>query len=580
MLTRLRVRNLLLIEEAVIEPSGGLTVLTGETGAGKSMLLHALALLLGRPGSPDWIRRGADALQVEGVFRAGSRARRVARESGIALARDELLVSRELRRAGGSRGFVNGQRVTMDRLARLGEQLVEIHGQREEERFRRSDAQRDLLDLFGAHETLRREVRDAYRDERAAAAELTRVRSEHARLARDEDWTRFQLEELERLGPQPAETETLRERIAALRSAAGRAEFIALAEELLNGRAGAVLESLEELDHRVAALDDADPALAGWRARAAELLAAARALHRELRALKAQGDDAPAELTACEQRLAELERLQRKHRRPLAEIPTLAADMRDSLARLADAERNARALTATLAERGERLAGEAAQLTTQRERVAVPFARALERELSAIEMQHCRLRVAFTPLADPAVADSVDAAGSAAPAGRRIGIAGAERVDFLIETNPGEGFRPLGEIASGGEMARIALSLRVVLGKRGRSQLAVFDEIDAGLGGGAARAVAQRLARVARDRQVLLVTHLPVIAAHAGRHYLVSKRDLAEGARVDVSGVDGEERVAEIARMLSGRPRDREAREHARAMLAQGIPLPETGGSA
>jgi DNA repair protein RecN (Recombination protein N) len=579
MLTRLRVRNLLLIEEAVIEPPAGLTVLTGETGAGKSMLLHALALLLGRPGSPDWIRRGADALQVEGAFRAGPRARRVAREAGIAVEGDELLISRELRRAGASRGFVNGQRVAIRLLARLGDELVEIHGQREEERFRRSDAQRDLLDLFGAHDTLRREVRRAYQDERAAAAELARGRAEQARLARDEDWFRFQLDELDRIDPQPGEAELLRERIAALRSSARRGEFLALAEELLNGRAGAVLESLQELDHRAGALDDADAALADWRARCNELLAAARELHRAARALGSAGDDAAAELAGCEERLAELEHLQRKHRRPLDEIAALATELRGSLERLAEFAATERELAAALAACRERLTLAAAQLTAQRERAAVPFARSLERELSAIEMQHCRLRVTLSPLPETAGAPG-DASGGEAPAGGGIGPAGAERIDFLIETNPGEGFRPLGEIASGGEMARIALSLRVVLGRRGRSQLAVFDEIDAGLGGGAARAVAQRLAGIARDRQVLLVTHLAIIAAHAGHQYRVSKRESGGGVQVEVGRVDGDERVGEIARMLSGRPRDREAREHARAMLTQGIPLPGTGGSA
>jgi len=571
-LRRLRVRDFLLIEEADLALAPGLNVLSGETGTGKSILLHALGLLLGRRGSTEWIRRGASKLWVEGTFEAPSAALRWARRAGIPISGSTLLATRELSRRGGSRCFVNGRRVLVRTLARLGALLVETHGQREEERFRRAEAQRDLLDRYAGLAAERRAVRDAWQAARAAGQACLRAREEIERLARDEDWMRFQLEEIERLRPEPGEEEALRARLAELRRAAARGEFLLSAEEALNAGDGALLSALETLDHRAGGLEADDEALAAWRAQLRELLERARDLYRGLRRLGAGALADAAELAGAEARSSELERLARKHRRPLAEVCALAGELRAGLDLLAAGEERAAALDRELAERREALRREAQRLTRRRAKAAGALARDLAGELGAIEMSRCRLRVALLPLAGGAAESASETAG--------IGPAGAERVAFEVETNPGEGFRPLGEIASGGEMARIALALRVVLGARGAAQLAVFDEIDAGLGGGAARVVAQRLGQVAADRQVLLVTHLPVIAAAAQRQLRVTKEERGGRARVEVAAVRGEERIAEIARMLGGRGEDAQARRHARALLEAEIELPRRGGSA
>jgi DNA repair protein RecN (Recombination protein N) len=573
MLTRLLVRNFLLVEEGVLEFGPGLNALTGETGAGKSILLHALGLLLGARGSAEWIRRPADGLLVEGVFRIDPPMRRRLQALGIAAAAEELVLTREIRRGGANRCFANGQRVLVERLRRLSAPLVEIHGQREEERFRRPEAQRDLLDLFGAHTGRRRRVREAFREARRAAEARAGHAQRTERLEREEDWLRFQLAEYERIRPEPGEEETLRERLTQAEHFAQKAELLALAEHILNGRDGAVLESLETLDHRAAALQGAGEFWEALRASIADLARAARRLHLDIGGVAAGDPEESGNVAALEERLSELERLKRKHRRTLEEIATLADEWRVSLRELEEAQATGAALEERWDRSREALDLAAADLARARRRAGPGLATAVRGELEAIGMKDCRLEFCLEAL--PAGEGTLELAD-----GRAIGATGGERVRFEVETNPGEGLRPLGEIASGGEMARIALALRVVLGRRGRSGLSIFDEIDSGLGGGAARAVAARLGEVAQHRQVLLVTHLPVIAARAERQLRVVKETRGGRSRVTVTALEGEARVTEIARMLAGEGRDLQARQHARALLHAPSGLPAAKGSA
>lgn len=572
MLTRLLVRDFLLVEEGVLEFGPGFNALTGETGAGKSILLHALGLLLGARGSAEWIRRPAEGLLVEGVFRVDLGMRRRLEALGITDGGAELIVSREIRRGGVNRCFVNGQRVLVERLRRLAEPLVEIHGQREEERFRHAPAQRDLLDLFGGHGELRRRVKHAYREAREAEAALAAHASTMERLAREEDWLRFQLAEVERIRPATGEEEALREQLSRQRDAEQKSELLALIEHILNGREGAVLESLEELDHRAATLKDAGDPWEALRTSIADLARQARRLHQEVSRLSGGPPEEGGEAAALELRLSELEHLRRKHRRTLEEIVAQAETWRAALRELEEAQVTGAALRARRDEARQVLEREAARLASARRKAGAALAQGLRRELEAIGMSECRLAVRFAPL-------GAGDGGIGIEDGRAIGAAGGESVAFEIETNPNEGFRPLGEIASGGEMARIALALRVVLGARGRPGLSIFDEIDAGLGGTAARAVAARIAEVGRHRQVLLVTHLPMIAARAERQIRVAKETRAGRSRVTVAPLEGEARVAEIARMLAGEAADPQARQHARALLREPLRLPEPKGS-
>ena len=561
MLTRLLVKNFLLIRHAELNFSPRLNVLTGETGTGKSLLLDALGLALGGRGKSDWIGSGGDDLLVEAVFRADRAAAKLASSLGIAAAGEELILTRQIRRRGGSRCFVNGQRVLQRGLQRLGAQLVEIHGQREEERFRLPEVQRDLLDLFGDHREARRKVRDLYRELRTQQERVAEHGARLRRLESEEEWIRFQLGEIEQLRPEEGELEALRERVRGGRRQRESEEWLELAETLLNGRDGAVLESAETLDARCSALPDEPP----WDALRTEvhaLRSAARDLHRSLQRLRRDAHEEAGDLHAAEERLGQLEGLQRKHRKTVDEIIAVAGEMRTQLEELEAGSALREELEGKLGECRRALERAAARLRRLREKAADSLSTALAREISGLGMKGCALRVAVEPL--PGSGE-----GSVAPSGSTlVGAKGSERVRFLVQTNPGAGYRPLGEIASGGEMARMALALRVVLGDRGRSLLTVFDEIDAGLGATAARAVAARLQGVARHRQVLLVSHLPGIAASADRHFLIGKAERAGRNWVEARPVEGAARVREIARMLSGDAGDRRAREHAEALLA------------
>ncbi len=563
MLTSLHIGDFLLVREARLEFAPGLNVLTGETGTGKSILLRGLALLFGRRADPDWIRPGAPALRVEAEFRPSARVLRTVHDLGLPVDQERLVVVREVRCSGPSRAFVNGSPALLRTLVRLGDELIEFHGQREEERFRKPEAQRDLLDLFAGNGPLRAAFRSAYREWDTAQQRLAAHRERIATLAREEDWLRYQVEEIERLAFEPDELETLRERAQLSRRAERLVETAALAEELLVSRHGAVLAALEELDHRLSGVDGgAGEAWRAFREEVRELVERARNLARRVRELRREANAAGERPEALEERIRALSDLERKHRKPLAEVHALGAQMKSRLEELAAGRDTERTLTDALeAHRAEagRLAGE---LTAARLRAGPALARAVARELADIGMADCGMKVVFPP------ARSSNEEGPVS-----FGPAGAESVAFEVETNPGQGFRPMGMIASGGEMARLALALRVVLGKRGHGRLAVFDEIDAGLGGAAARSVAARLAGVAQHRQVLLVTHLPIIACAAQRHFGVEKRTARGATSVSVRFLEESARVAEIARMLGGDPGNQAALRHAATMLRPGFPL-------
>lgn len=577
MLLRLRVKNFLLIDDAELEFSPHLNVLTGETGTGKSLLLGALGLALGARGSAAWIGPAGDLVLVEATFRGDRPLGRILASMGILTQGREVVLSRQVRAGGGSRCFINGQQVLQRNLKRLGAQLVEIHGQRQEERFRQPEVQRDLLDLFGGLGELRREVRTRFLAAREAAQRLDRHEAQLAELARDEEYLRFQLREIEEIAPRPGELEQIRAEVRRLEASARRAEWLAQAEHAMNAPEGGALEALETLDAHFP--DQAGPAAGGtaqetgpgdedaWRdLREAlrELLQGARAFQRRLRKQRREDAEGMEALPELQQRAGRLEQLQRKHRQPLAEILAGAERMRASLDELAQGEQ-ARARLAEARAEAEGALGEAAdRLSEARRDAAGDLVRRVGRELRELGMSGVELNVAFGELAAAAREDRVLQAGS-----RRVGPSGAERVTLEARTNPGADLRPLGDIASGGEMARVALALRVVLGQRGRALMTVFDEIDAGLGATAARSVARRLRRVSRHRQVLLVTHLPVIAAAADHHFQVWKERTGKRARSGLRRLDGQERVGEVARMLGGSAEDPTAREHAAALIAR-----------
>lgn len=551
MLRELRVRNLAVIEALVVPLAPGLNVLTGETGAGKSILLDALLLVRGARAQSDVIRAGAESAVVEAVFEVeanGSAAGALA-EAGLAAEDGQVVIRRELTRAGRHRAFVNDSPVTVALLERLGDHLVEIHGQHEHQRLLDPARQLDLLDRFAGTEDLRARVAELHAKDRTARGELERTRSFERDRAQREDLLRFQVGELDAARLRPGEEDELRAERRRLQHAERLLAAVAEATAQLDGESGSALVRLARASRTVHDLGRLDPAFG---APAEPLESAAVQVEEALRMLRALRDSLdvePGRLEAIDERLDVLTRLKRKYgdteTAMLAFRETAAAELQ-RLARheevLAEQERQEADLRAELT-------SAASTLSERRQAAARRLQARAEREIRTLGME----RADFLVVVEPGGADEVSARGW-------------DRVEFRLSANPGEEPKSLGRVASGGELSRTMLALRTVLAAADGVRTMVFDEVDAGIGGLVAGVVADRLAAVAAGRQVLCVTHLAQIAARADHHLHVSKSVQRGRTRAAVTALTGEARVAELARMLGGETRT--ALGHARELLA------------
>jgi DNA repair protein RecN (Recombination protein N) len=545
-LTELRVRDLAVIADVTLPFQPGLNVLTGETGAGKSMVVDALALLLGERASADVVRPGAEKTVVEGAFEFVAAVHRHLLPPfaalGVELEDGRLVLKREVLREGKSRAWVNGSPTTIGVLAEIGALLVDLHGQHETQSLLRPDAQRDMLDAYADADVERVAVRDAHahlKELETREAELT-TRQEDVR--RKADYLRHVLQEIERAKPKLGEDDALEV----------EAKRLAHAEEL--GRLARELEEtvdaagLTKAQKILANLLRVDQSLGKWQelldaafASAAELAQAARAYAGEIEA-------DPERLSAVEQRRDLLFRLQQKHGPTIADV--LAA--RDTAARelelLDTADLDLRNIAADRAKATEEFVRACDALTAKRTAGAKKLARAVNKLLPALGMPGGRFGANLSPLPSPT--------GN-----------GGETVTFEVELNPGLGTRPVARVASGGELSRLMLALKVVLASHDVVPTLVFDEVDQGIGGEVGGRVGEALMDVSREgRQALVITHLPQIAVYADQHLVVAKGKKGGVATSDVAVAEGETRVKEIARML-GDADMATARRHAVELL-------------
>ena len=510
MLTELRVRDLAVIADVTLPLQPGLNVLTGETGAGKSMLVDALALLLGERASADIVRPGAEKTVIEALFG------------------DDTVLKREVTREGRSRVWINGSPATVGMLAEIGATLVDLHGQHETQSLLKADAQRDMLDAYAGAQVERVAVRDAHqrlRDLEQREAELANRQDEVRRKA---DYLRHVVQEIEKAAPKVGEDDALETEAKRLAHAD---ELGRLAREL-ETTVDATGSSLSRAHKILAGLVKVDASVAKWQ----ELLDAASANAQELvevaRDYASQIESDPARLAAVEQRRDLLFRLQQKYG---PSIPDILAT-RDSSARelelLDTADLDLSNLAETRAKAATEFGQACAALTTKRTAAAKNLSQAVNELLPALGMADGRFDASFSPLLSPK--------GD-----------GAEAVVFQVTLNVGMEARPLARVASGGELSRLMLALKVVLSAHDAVPTLVFDEVDQGIGGEVGVRVGEALARVADgDRQALVITHLPQIAVYADHHLVVAKGKKSGVATSDVEVVEGEGRVKEIARML------------------------------
>jgi DNA repair protein RecN (Recombination protein N) len=552
MLRELRIKNFAVIETVTVSFQSGLNVLTGETGAGKSILVDAILLIRGARAQTDVIRADTETATVEAVFDGAGRRRLAAilEAAGLGLDDDQLVIRRELSRSGRHRAFVNDSPVTVGLLERLGDELVDVHGQHEHQRLREPASQLDLLDRFAGAETAAAEVARLFEKYRAAGEEGQRLRTAERDRAQREDVLRFQLSELEAARIRAGEEEELRDERRRLqnaeRLAKGLVETTALLVEDPDAATGRVVRAarlLRELGRIDPAFGAPADLLDTAAAHLEEALLAVRALHQ-------RGEADPARLEAIDDRLDALGRLKRKY----GDTEETLLAFRDSAAsELERLQRHVEVLAAAerrLAEARTELMARAAALSQARAGAATRLGGLVQRELRGLGMDRARFELAVER-------DGED----------QVTARGLDRVEFHFTANPGEEPKPLARIASGGELSRTMLALQAVVAAAERIPTMIFDEVDAGIGGRVAAAVADKLAAAATGRQVLCVTHLPQIAARATRHLGVVKAVRAGRSRATVHVLTGADRVEEIARMLGGQAPSEAVRRHARELL-------------
>jgi len=558
-LRRLTVRNLAIVEDIALDLGPGLTVITGETGAGKSILVDALALLAGGRGSADLVRRGADRLVVSGEFTADGGLRAILEEAGLPVA-DPILVRRELAADGRGRAFVEDEPAAVRTLARIGERLVAIQGQSSERELTDPEAPLELLDVFAGAGEEREAVAVAAGAWAAAREALTSLESSRRDRSSRLETLAFQIGEIEGAAPDEREDEELaleRERLlhADRIRRAGETALVALSEgeDSAADRLGEAARSFAEL----AAIDPRE------RARLEE----AEELKRRITDLAAAARDAaaivesdPDRLAAVELRLEKLSRVKRKYGPTLSDARALLERLRSELDELSNVEDALDRKRREEEKRGAAYVSAAADLTARRTEAAPRFSAAVERELGSLALEKARFRVAL---------DAVTEDGP-----RR---AGRERAALLFQPNPGEPEMPIERIASGGELSRLQLAVQSVAAAKGtRRRTLVFDEVDAGIGGRTAESVGKKLKALAARSQVFCVTHVPQIAALADRHFVAEKSETGGRTVAAVHLLEGNERVEEIARMLAGEKVPETAVRHARELLAQAAALAPT----
>jgi DNA repair protein RecN (Recombination protein N) len=547
MLRQLAIRNVVLIDQLEIEFEPGLGVLTGETGAGKSILLDSLGLALGARADTALVRQGEEGASVtaEIALPGGHPAQLLLKEQGLDCDPGEpLILRRTLRNDGGSRAFIGASAVPAGAIRDIAALLVEIHGQHDDRGLLNPRGHRALLDAFAGIDS--GPVEAAWAKVTGIEHELAAARSTAAEAERDRDYLAHAAGEIEALDPQAGEETSLSEERAAIQAGVKAGEALEGLDELLGGAEGA-LAQLRQAARRIERGAADHPLLADALAALDRALIEAHDAEDKIdRAIDALAFD-PARLDAVEARLFDIRGLARKHRVEPDQLAELGGKMREQLAEIEAGGERIEALDAELKQARLDYSRFAEELSRKRHDSAARLDAAVAGELAPLKLDSARFRTAL---------------GQAEP-----GPSGTDRVEFEVSTNPGAPFGPLTRIASGGELSRFILALKVALAEAGSAATMIFDEIDRGVGGAVASAIGERLARLAKDSQVLVVTHSPQVAARAAHHYRIEKAHDESSTTTTVRRLTADERREEIARMLSGASITEEARAQASRLL-------------
>jgi DNA repair protein RecN (Recombination protein N) len=550
MLTELRIRNFAIIESVTLPLAEGFNVLSGETGAGKSIIVGALGLLLGERASADLIRSGAEKATVEGVFDV-STVRGIARladERGIDVEDDTLVLKREISAGGRGRAWINGAPVTATVLADIGRQLVNLHGQHDAQTLLDGESQRRILDAFGAAESQADLVRRTYGELSGVRREIASLSSRRQEAEKRADYLRHVAKEIEDARLSAGEDTKLEDEARVLENADELRTLAGALNDLLSGEESSVLTQLGAAQRPLTSIERIDPSASRMQELFDAGFYALQELARSVEDYAASVDLDPARLEEVRQRRDRLFGLLKKYGPTLGDVIESGRSARAELDLIDTAQFDLANLNAREADARRRLSAEAEKLSEMRMTAGKKLAKAVDALLPQLGMPDGKFAVALVSRDEPT--------GE-----------GAEDVEFRVALNVGHEDRPLARVASGGELSRVMLALKTILARVDQVPTLIFDEVDAGIGGRVGLQVGDTLRRVAKEHQVFAISHLPQIAARAHHHIVVAKGAKGGVTTADISVLEGTSRVSEIARMLGGDPESKVSRAHARELL-------------
>lgn len=553
MLIELRIKNFAIIDELSLSFSKGFNILSGETGAGKSIILNAVHLLLGDKSTEEWIRSSEEEANVEALFdlSGNSEIREKMKEKAPHLRgtgeEDSLLIRRVISRSGRGKVFINGNLSTLGVLSEVGEGLLSIYGQHEHQTLQRVETHLDILDEFGGLVGLREEFQKQYLEFISLAEEIQKIRDEREKKAKERDLMAFQSREIETSGIQIGEEESMKEERILLTHAKKLMDFAHAGEEALYSEEGSAIERVQNVLTQCREAAAIDPFLSQLLKALESILIQLQEAALTLREYSRRVEINPTKLDEIEDRLEEIDRLKKKYGPTVEAVLSLKQRMDEVLESFTSDEERLSQLEGLLGPLRQNLDDLGERLSEERKKVALELKKSVERELNSLGMRKTIFEIRVEP----------------APLSPR----GVDRVEFLISPNVGEEVKPLAKIASGGELSRIMLAMKRILAKVGGRQVLIFDEVDSGIGGAMAEVVGKKLKELSRHHQVICVTHLPQIACFADQHHSVRKEVRSGRTMTLVDRLDKESIVDEIARMLGGVKVTEKTKAHAREMV-------------
>lgn len=560
MLAELHIRNYALIDDLKVEFGPGLNVFTGETGAGKSIIIGALSLVLGERPDPTMIRTGAENIQVEARFEDAKSTVHECEELGIESADDTLILRRRAARSGKSNTYANDSPITVNALRRLGDRLVDLHGQHQHQVLLKSEMHSEILDAY-AQLTDERCSFAKNRDKLIATEkELTELQKELSERREHRKLTEYQLKELSEANVEPGEVNDRKKEKSLLESAERRYTLARELSELLSEKEGSITELLSVAAKKLEELGRIDRSLKDRLQTVSNVQNALDDLWRELVSYREKIQFSPGRLEEINSRLFYIERLEKKYRVPADQLPGLKSRLKQELDSIELDESKCDEIKQNIKKQKRELLKHAEFLSRKRKSAKLKLEAKLRSELAALGLAKAKLVIDITR------PDKIE------DLRLKIWNYGIDKVEFLFTANPGENLRPLRKVASGGELSRIMLALKNSLTKVKLVPTMVFDEIDVGIGGRVAEAVGKRLARLGRDQQIVCITHLAQIAKYANSHFLVTKSTLRGRTFTSLKRLEGEKRVKELARMVAGTAVTKTGLAHAREMLKNAEP--------